>query len=275
MKERPYVSVIIPTYNRADVLGRSVESVLNQTYRNLELIVVDDGSRDQTQELMRKYEEVDSRVKYYSCGINRGAATARNQGVKYASYDYIAFQDSDDEWFPQKLERQLQNWSDAFGICYCNYQMVSSKGEVFRIFPAPDRPTEEKNGRIFLPLLKKNCIGTPTILMRKKVFIETGGFDESFSAIEDYDFSVRVAEKYPILHVDEVLMNVYPREGSVGQSVSGYFYGRIKMMDRYFEVAKEGGVLDSMYNEIVNEAIRLDTLTLVQPMLDRVILAHC
>ena len=84
-----------------------------------------------------------------------------------------------------------------------------------------------------------------------------------------------MAEKYPILHVDEVLMNVYPREGRVGQSVSGYFYGRIKMMDRYFEVAKEGGVLDSMYNEIVNEAIRLDTLTLVQPMLDRVILAHC
>ena len=268
------ISVIIPTYNREDVLGRSIRSVLNQTVSDIDLIIVDDGSTDGTRELVQGFMKEDSRVRYIESKENRGASAARNLGVSNASCDFIAFQDSDDEWFPHKLERQLQNNLDDVGICYCNYQMVSPEGKVFRVFPAPEKADSEKNGNIFFSLLKEACIGTPTILMKKKVFYEIGGFDESFSSIEDYEFSVRVAEKYPILHVDEVLMNVYPREGSGGQSVSGYFYGRIKMMERYYEVAREGGVLDAVYNEIINEAMRLDVLPLVQPMLDRIILAH-
>lgn len=98
----PTVSVVIPTYNRAHLVGRAIQSVLNQTYQDFEIIVVDDGSTDNTEEVVKSFN--DPRIRYIRHDQNRGGSAARNTGIKMARGEYIAFQDSDDEWLPEKLE---------------------------------------------------------------------------------------------------------------------------------------------------------------------------
>ena len=106
-EKNPTVSIIIPTYNRAHLIGRAIQSVLNQTYQNFEIIVVDDGSTDNTEEMIKEFQKHDKRIKYIRHEKNRGGAAARNTGIKVARGEYIAFQDSDDEWLPEKLEKQM------------------------------------------------------------------------------------------------------------------------------------------------------------------------
>ena len=103
---KPYVSIILPTYNRANQLPRAIYSVLNQTYENFELIIVDDASKDDTEAIVSQIN--DPRISYIKNQHNCGAAGARNVGIKNARYDFIAFQDSDDEWMPEKLAKQLK-----------------------------------------------------------------------------------------------------------------------------------------------------------------------
>ena len=102
----PKVSVIIPTYNRAHLVGRAIRSVLNQTYQDFEIIVVDDGSTDNTEEVVKSFN--DPRIRYIRHEKNRGGSAACNTGIRAARGEYIAFQDSDDEWLPEKLEKQMQ-----------------------------------------------------------------------------------------------------------------------------------------------------------------------
>lgn len=101
----PFVSIVIPTYNRARFLGRLVRSVLNQTYKNFEVIVADDASTDDTAEIIKTFK--DDRIRYIRHESNAGAAAARNTGIKASRGEYVAFQDSDDEWLPEKLEKQM------------------------------------------------------------------------------------------------------------------------------------------------------------------------
>ncbi|HII60985.1 glycosyltransferase family 2 protein [Pyrococcus horikoshii] len=106
--EKGLVSVVLPTYNRAKVLPRAIESVLNQTYTNIELIIVDDGSRDNTKEIIREFQSQDERIVYLRNKRNLGANAARNIGIMHSTGEFIAFMDSDDMWLPWKLERQIK-----------------------------------------------------------------------------------------------------------------------------------------------------------------------
>ena len=106
MKKNPTVSVVIPTYNRAPLIGRSIKSVLNQTYQDFEIIIVDDASTDNTKEVVSNFN--DERIRYIQHEENKGEAAARNTGIKATRCDYIAPQDSDDEWIPEKLSTQIE-----------------------------------------------------------------------------------------------------------------------------------------------------------------------
>ena len=106
VKKSPTISVIIPTYNRADFIGRAIESVLDQTYQDFEIIVIDDGSKDNTENIVKSFD--DTRITYIRLKDNKGAAVARNTGIGTARGKFIAFQDSDDEWLPQKLAKQME-----------------------------------------------------------------------------------------------------------------------------------------------------------------------
>jgi len=201
----PAVTVVIPTYNRAHTVPRAIDSVLAQTYQDLELIVVDDGSTDDTAARVSRYE--DSRVRYLQQPENRGVSAARNRGMREAKGEFIAFLDSDDTWFPKKLEKQIghfQNASEEVGLVYAGVESIWDDGSTWCFRP-------KHRGDLYLHLLRTNPLhaGASSVVIRRSVIRTIGFFDESIPAIEDYDYWIRVSRYYEIDYVDELLSRYY------------------------------------------------------------------
>jgi len=203
---RPIVSVIIPTYNRAKCIKRAIGSVLNQTYKNVEIIVVDDGSTDNTKEVLKTFIE-SKKIKYFY-QKNKGPSAARNLGIKNSKGEYIAFLDSDDEWLPEKLGKQIrlfQNSKDKkLGFVGCNVIVVmETTGDLFKYkFP------RYKN--FFEFLLSGPFMWTPSIILTKKKIIEAVGlFDENLRFYEDWDIWIRIARKYNFDLISDYLIKYY------------------------------------------------------------------
>ncbi len=261
-----YVSVIIPTFNRADCILQSIESVLNQTYCELEVIVVDDGSSDNTEAIVNSIE--DERVRYIALNENSGPARARNEGVKAASYDWIAFHDSDDCWLPEKLEKQMRYLEEheEYSMVYCGYKTVYNN-EVHGLIPSKTDglPLE---GDMFVGLLVKNKIGAPTMVINKEKFIEVGGFDDSFKCIEDWEFVIRYAKNNLIGFVDDYLLQVNLRSDGVSRRVGEYFSARCRILRQYVEDYVENNILDDTISELVEKASKVGVLELFEKMFD-------
>ncbi len=201
-RNKPTVSIIIPTYNRRQSIGRSVRSVLNQTYRDFELIIVDDGSTDNTKELVADFN--DERIRYVRHEGNKGEAAARNTGIKAARCDYIAYQDSDDEWLPEKLARQielLENASPEMGVIYTGFWKAENHKRTY----VPFSWVSQKNGDIHKELLKGNFIGSPVVLIKKECFNKVGLFDERLRNLVDWEMWLRISKRYHFRCVDEPL----------------------------------------------------------------------
>jgi len=210
MNHMPLVSVVIPTYNRSQLILRAVRSVLEQTYTNLECIVVDDFSSDNTKEIIKSVK--DERIIYLRHKDNQRASAARNTGIKCAKGDYVAFLDDDDLWLPTKLEKQMlliQNLSEKFGMVYCWMDYFDKNGNNIK----EHHPILK--GNVFKHVLESQGIGgCPTLLVRKEVFESIGEFDESLPRGNDGDFIRRVCRKYMVDFIPEVLVNVYVEHGS-------------------------------------------------------------
>ena len=156
------ISVILPTYNRAYCLEASMNSVLNQSYPDLELIIVDDGSDDGTKELVENMQQTDPRVRYFYTQINQGAAAARNYGIERASGDYLAFQDSDDLWRPEKLSLQMKQMDEkGADFCYHEVQCNFGNGQ-YAILPQQQVPIHKKEGDIYEQMLYENLVDCPS-----------------------------------------------------------------------------------------------------------------
>jgi glycosyltransferase involved in cell wall biosynthesis len=195
MVKNSTISVIIPTYNRANLIEKAIKSVLKQTYQDFEIIIVDDGSTDNTEEIIRGFK--DKRVKYIKkYKMNRGISVARNIGIKIARGKYIAFLDSDDEWFPEKLNKQikiLQDGSPELGVVYSISCYIDESGKNINKL----RNSKKVEGYIYEDLLGKNYVGTPsTVLIRKECFHQVGLFDDLLNAQEDWDMWIRIAKYY-------------------------------------------------------------------------------
>jgi glycosyltransferase involved in cell wall biosynthesis len=210
----PPVSVVIPAYNRAATIGAAIESVLRQTWADFELVVVDDGSTDGTLEAARAVS--DPRLRVIAAPHNLGAAGARNLGVAEARGTWIAFQDSDDEWLPEKLAKQMARLAAPapggdWGGCYCGLLTVGGldarPGERTRLRYLPDPAVKPAEGDIIEPLLMRNMISTQTLVVRRDLFLALGCFDEAVTPIEDWDFALRLAQRGPIAFVDEPLVH--------------------------------------------------------------------
>lgn len=205
----PTVSVIIPTYNRADLVERSVNSVLDQTFVDLECLVVDDGSTDETVTVLESID--DDRLIVLENGENGGAPAARNVGIKAASGEYIAFLDDDDVWRPTKLAKQLdqlRSADDSVGLVYCWMDYHDDDGNLVTEY----RP--KLSGNIFLDVLDKQRVGnSSTLVAPASVVREVGGFDESLLRGDDGDFIRRIALQYDVEYVPEVLVNAYIDHG--------------------------------------------------------------
>ncbi len=263
------VSVIIPTYNREKVIERSVRSVLNQTYSNIEVIVVDDGSKDNTEEIVKSIN--DDRIIYYK-QENGGASKARNTGVKLATSEYIAFHDSDDSWREDKLEKQMNYLMEnpQYSMVYCDYLMHKIDGRTYAV-PGDVNVIGVVEGDMFLTILVNNTIGTPTMVLKKELFDELGGFDESLHCLEDWDFALRFSEFYYIGYIHESLIDVYQQPGSVSTNGRAYFDTRCRMIAKYKDVLWKNELFDFVVGELFKLAESHNYLEQVKLLLSQMI----
>ena len=191
--EKELVSVIIPTYNRKHTIKRCIDSVLAQTYRAFEIIIVDDCSTDGTMEYVDElYGAItDINIIYVRNDDNLGASASRNVGVSYANGDYIAFHDSDDEWLPDKLEKQMAAFLQADEKVGLVYSMFEHRGEKYsEVYPPKSVDLSVKTGCVLSTVLINPLVGMITLVMRKEVFLKLGGFNEQLRSLEDYEFTI-------------------------------------------------------------------------------------
>jgi glycosyltransferase involved in cell wall biosynthesis len=197
------VTVVIPTYNRERDIKRAVESVLSQTYRELKVIIVDDGSTDNTEQIVRSIH--DTRIKYIKCETNSGPSAARNLGIQCAKGEYIAFLDSDDEWLPSKLEKQvalLRSLSDSFGICHTGAVFLKN-GFNKTVF----KPSPQSSGNIYKQfVLSKISFVTPSLLFRRSCIERVGLFDVNLWQAEDADLLLRTLKDNNLAVIQEPLV---------------------------------------------------------------------
>jgi len=187
----PLVSVVIPTYNRCDRLTGAIESVLQQTYAPLELIVIDDGSTDGTADLLKGYGDGIRVIRQE----NRGVSGARNTGIRAAKGGLIALLDSDDQWLPKKLEHQVAYFQASPRAMVCQTEEIWIRGGK-RVNPKYRH--RKFSGMIFEKTLPLCLVSPSAVMMRASLFQEVGLFDEDLPACEDYDLWLRITWKYPV-----------------------------------------------------------------------------
>lgn len=208
----PLISVIIPTYNREKTILRSVMSVLNQTYSHIELILVDDCSTDNTKEVVSQIK--DSRYKYYCLERNSGACVARNYGIEKAAGEYIAFNDSDDQWHKDKLEKQLSfliNNNVDVTVCYMD---VYDEGSLEKMYTFPDSKKSPEGAVSFDSLLKYNCTSTQMLFGKIECFKENL-FDSNMPRFQDWEECLRLSKKYKFFHQNEILVDTFQQKDSI------------------------------------------------------------
>ncbi|MDP8315492.1 MAG: glycosyltransferase [Candidatus Celaenobacter antarcticus] len=194
------VSVIIPAYNSAKFIREAVESVSNQTHKNLEIIIIDDGSTDDTKQIVQNYND---RIKYFY-QKNEGAAAARNLGITKSTGDYIAFLDADDIWEKYKIEKQLSIITryPEYKFVYCDVDFVNSNKKTIQNYP---RKVEILKGDILLPFINKYFLLLPTIILDSKCISKIGYFNKNLKVGEDFDFILRLTKNYKGYGIGEKL----------------------------------------------------------------------
>lgn len=223
LRNNPSVSVIIPTYNRAHLIGRAIQSVLNQTYQDFEIIVVDDGSMDNTNEIIKDFQIQDKRIRYIKHEKNKGGAVARNTGIKDAKGEYISFLDSDDEWLKNKLESEidvLKNKKNCI-ICSTGCNFIKEKGR--KIISKRHIKKQIISQKI---ALRAECLTTNDFTVLKKAVLEIGGFDERLPARQDWDFWIRITSvgsgfQIPINTVNKYVM----RNDQISSGIKNKLHG--------------------------------------------------
>ncbi|MGE0736606.1 MAG: glycosyltransferase family 2 protein [Alphaproteobacteria bacterium] len=260
--ELPFISVILPTFNRASTLMRAVGSVLDQDYRAFELIIVDDGSTDQTDELVSGLD--DSRVSVIRQPVNYGQSRARNIGILKAKGAVVAFQDSDDEWLPGKLKLQALAMAEAgpdVGVVSCDMIRNWRDGRS-ELMPAP----EVRLGTIFddrQSLYLPYGLGIQACLIRRDLLLAVGSFDEHLRCLEDLELFLRLAQRCKFVRVPHALVRYYDTDG-VSRN------GRYERAAREYLIRQYGPLLMSIDAERV--AHEISAMDLVAPAAD---LADC
>ena len=231
----PKISVIIPTYNRANYLVEAINSVLYQTFRDFELIVVNDGSSDNTEEILNKYV---GKIKYFYQG-NNGVSAARNKGINNSEGEFICFLDSDDLWEKKKLEKQIDYFNKNVDakICYTDEIWIRKGIRVNQM-----KKHRKYSGDIFKMSLPLCIISASSIMIKKEVFSKVGFFDEALQVCEDYDLWLRISEKYQVGFIPEKLII---KRGGHEDQLSKQYWGMDRFRINVLEKLLSNGGLDS------------------------------
>lgn len=232
------VSVIIPTYNRAELLPETIGSILAQTFRDFEIIVVDDGSTDNTKEVVESFNSPSIRYIYQA---NLGVSAARTTGIKASSGEYIAFLDSDDIWLPENLElkvKRLDSHPEVALVCSDAYVFDDKTGanlgrfwrdKPFHYWINPQKASEQP----LKEMLSRGCfIGPPLALVRRLAFANVGYFDESLPTFEDWDIFIRIIQRFPIEIIDTPLVRIRQHGAGLQSNQDKMHFGEVTALNK-------------------------------------------
>jgi glycosyltransferase involved in cell wall biosynthesis len=244
----PTVTIVIPTYNRASQLGRSISSVLGQTYGDFELIIVDDASTDNTAEIIGTLG--DKRVKYIRREQNGGAAAARNTGIRAATGELVGFNDSDDEWCTEKLQRQMETFQELpsdVGVVYCDHWVINNgERRLWQSFHAMP-----EDGLVFRKALVSFLVCGPvflqTAIIRRECFEQVGMLDENMPTGEDWDFIFRVSKLYRLYHMSVPLVNRFLSHDSLISNEQALAPSIERLLAKYWDDKDVGRRIRSKY----------------------------
>lgn len=228
------VSVIIPTYNRIATIARAVDSVLGQTYRDIELIIADDGSSDGTCESLATYGDKVRIVKQ----PNSGPSAARNLGARAARGEILSFLDSDDSWLPDKIERQvevLEKSGPDVPCCICNAALDNEPGRASTSFAAAGIPCDVESGFILNPaqlLATRFLLFNQVVAVRRPVFEKIGGFNEDLWVLEDHEIALRLSIEGRWGFVSSPLVEKFESEGNLGGAARKDHIGHLAAVDK-------------------------------------------
>lgn len=227
----PLVSVVVATYNMARYLPQAVESILAQSHQNVEVIVVDDGSKDETPEVAARLAAADPRVRIHRQD-NGGQASAKNKGIELSRGEYIGFLDADDVWLPQKLALQLPLFRDRpqVGVVYSEYECMDGEGQSL-----PKGPTNLRRGKVSGALLIENFVSFPTALVRRECIERCGVFDLTFGMGIDYDLWLRISAKYEFDFVREPTVRYRIWSGQMSKNYRKRYESAIRIMQRFLD----------------------------------------
>ena len=230
------VSIIIPSYNRVELVERAIQSVLNQSYSNVEIIVIDDASDVDIKPRLEGYDK----VKFYRNEENRGACYSRNRGIKEARGEYINFLDDDDVLLPTKLEQQIERFSQSkdpdLGMVTCHANDGRSGEFVVR--------KNKVKGDIYNLLLNRFTVsGIETMLFKTQYIREIGGFDENLQSSQEYDLLIRFAERYTVDFVDEVLTKEFRSFNQISTNFDKKIQGARYLYKKHNHRFRENGFL--------------------------------
>lgn len=242
------VTVIIPSYNRAEKVKVAVESVLAQTWNDLEVIVVDDGSSDNTKEVLSALDDPRLRYVYQD---NAGACAARNRGIALAQGEYIAFHDSDDVWHSDKLQKQMEVFQNAdVDLVFCKLKKILSDGSYVL------SPTSVESGYL-KPVKTLIGIGTQTLVAKRYVF-EEFQFDSAFPRLQEFELLYRIAQKYTLFCLDEGLVDYYIGDDSISSDPRKMYRACSLIMKKHPELVKEYPVMGvGMANLLLKAAAQM------------------
>jgi glycosyltransferase involved in cell wall biosynthesis len=242
------VSIVLPTFNRARLIRRAIQSILDQTYVNFELIVVDDCSKDETERVVKSFP--DRRIRYLRHEENKGAVAARNTGIMAARGEYVAFQDSDDEWLPQKLYKQMNAFNSAplnLGVVYTSYWLIDN-GTI--TYAPPLDCVKQTEGYIHTSLLVTNFVNAPTAVVRRECFEKAGMF-ESLPRLQEWGLWLRISKYYEFKHINEPLIKAYRQPDSISRNMKALIVARKYILSKYFEeISEKPKLLSKHYFEI-------------------------
>lgn len=228
--DTPLVSVVIATYNMANYLPLAVRSALAQTYGNIEVLIIDDGSTDGTAEAVAPFL-ADPRVRYRKQG-NGGQALAKNRGIRDSSGEYVAFLDADDLWTPDKLEAQMPLFaaSPAVGVVYSAFAYIDEKGDRLPVVPG-----KLHRGRVSAPLLIFNFVGFGTAVVKRECFERFGVFNENLRMGIDYDLWLRFSTQYEFDYVDRQLLYYREWPGQMSRHWKSRYLNGIEIMKNFLQ----------------------------------------
>ncbi|MCD4780907.1 MAG: glycosyltransferase [Candidatus Omnitrophica bacterium] len=230
------ISVIIPTFNRANFLSRAVKSVLLQTQTHFELIIVDDASIDHTKKIIREFK--DPRIKFISFLVHKGGQSARNAGIKKARGEFIAFLDDDDEWKKEKLEKELGHFlqcPEKVGVVYSGSEVIDKRKNAILRTNIPSRTPDMKYQLLFGPVIGSVSYA----LIRKNCFDDIGLFDESLKSCQDWDIWRRIANRYEITFIPEVLTTTYQHDNQISNDIDAVIQGRKQILNKYWQELRQ------------------------------------